>query len=213
MSEMGLKQIALLGTVVVFFAVLVLGLMEAGSRYFTSADRPLQVELHYPTPLPTPVLPPTVTPVPTMVPAAAVTIRLAEKYDTLPTQANENYQGARGGFTVEDFAGHGAVASASHVLTLPSCIPSSSGAGQQETRYIYPWTRYAIAWRSTLPEPAHVLSSGTDIRNAFVVQTQLVSGVETKYVLTIDGVGYNLMVSRDRLNCRDYEGKTWALEN
>lgn len=181
-------------------------------RYAGVALGPVVIE-------PTAVLTPTATPIPTRVPAGEVRIRLAERYDSITGRADADYQAedATDKFGEDDFGGHGAIASATNVLTIPACIRVGPGAsGGHDPDHGYPWTRYAIAWLASGPAPAHVLSGGFDIQSAFVVQTEDDSynpGNRVNKVLEIDTVEYHLMVSRDRLDCRLYEGRTWSLHN
>ena len=209
MMDMG--RWAMIGVVLGVYLLLAgLGFMALARDYLVNPREPLQVELHYPTQLPV---------IPTQVPPDDVRVRLGERYDGIPGRAGEDYQpppDGSGGFTASDFAGHGSVASATHALTIPDCIPSGN----------YPWTRYAIAWPAVgVHKPDHVLYSGLDISAAFVFQERTPPSDQfgpqpnpqaqdkSPTVLAIDGADYHLMVSRDRLDCRLYEGKTWMLRN
>ena len=212
---------AVIVTVILLVMTGLLAVLVCGVMPFDEG-RPLQIELHYPTPYPTAVIPPTATPIPTAPPSGAVLVRLAEKYDSITNQADRQYQRVDGdttdrniAFTETDFIGHGAVGSVGNVIMLPQCIPFSDP--NLDPRYIFPWTRYAIAIPTAQSIPDHILAAGFDVRDAFVLQEYRTTAgdpsTQVNTVLDIGGNDYHILVSRDRLDCRLNEGSTWSLHN
>lgn len=214
MRKVSSSRMAIAAVVAVMLLLTALAFLAVFFGSLTNSTDPVQVELHYPTPYPTDVVPPTATPIPTRVPTGSVRVRLAEHYDDIDGQAGADYQAGPAAFTVRDFAGHGGVGSGEDFITVPRCLvvgPPSEGG--HDPAHGYPWTRYAIAWLASRPEPDHVIVAGYDQKPDFAVQTEDQSGTPQRVVMSIEGVDYNLMVSRNRMDCRMFEGGTWALDN
>ena len=194
--------LAIIAVVGVLLVIVGLGVVAVASGYITDPDKPLQVELHYPTPLPT------LTPTPYIPVLSDQVARLGEKADALGTSADRTFQSTTDAFTVSHFAGHDAVGAVGNALTIPACPPLSTPG--------YPSFRYAIAWPAALPEPATVLLDGvSDWKASFVFQETQVTATDPwiPYILDIGGTNYNLMVTRVRHNCQLLEGHVWTLHN
>ena len=150
MNQVTLKTIALSGTALILVVLVAMGLLNQCASAITDGNRPVQVQLHYPTPYPT-----------------AAPVGLAENYDSIARSTDRQHQrqdgettGEATAFAETDYIGHGAVGPVDNVILLPVCIPAPG----------FPWTQHLIGAPGDQPMPSQILSGGSGIRSAFVLQ-------------------------------------------
>ena len=206
--EFSTRTLSILAIIGVGVVLVVLMLSGNFAGRFTEAADPVQVNVVIETT-------PTPTPFPTIPPPTAQVVRLAQQYDGRATLADREYQGTANAYTATEFAGHDAVSAAGNVLTIPACDIGAPPPGSASL-HVYPWTRYAIAWPASQPQPTGIVFDGlVDWTADFVLQETRATESDPwlPKVLAIGGTDYNLVVTADRHDCRLLEGHRWSLHN